>query len=274
MIFLFYLYISLLVDAYNRPLHRAMNMKGGFGSGSSSKGFGSTSNSKPLKDQGTNYFLNKTPSVSTMSAPAHIPTINLSYPKMRAVYGDPPVFEIDQVFSKELCDDYINRAEKLGVKIASQTFNGASGSKRTSTTWYLPYKEVPELLSFASSLTGLPVTHFEEPQIVRYELGQQFTWHYDAIPPSLNKNGGNRLATIIVYLNSVPSSSGGATSFKDLNIQVTPEAGKALLFFPCYADGSPDDRTMHCGQICSDTKWIAQLWVHEAEYTSVTVPRE
>ena len=52
---------------------------------------------------------------------------------------------------------------------------------------------------------------------------------------------------------------GGATTFKDLNIQVKPQKGKALIFFPCTVDGVPDDRTMHAGQVCFDTKWIAQM---------------
>ena len=47
------------------------------------------------------------------------------------------------------------------------------------------YQDVPELIAQASALTGLPSSHFEEPQIVRYEIGQQFSWHFDSIPASL-----------------------------------------------------------------------------------------
>jgi prolyl 4-hydroxylase len=103
----------------------------------------------------------------------------------------------------------------------------------------------------------MPIECFEEPQIVRYEFGQQFSWHYDAIPKSLQNSSGNRIATLLVYLNDV--KSGGATCFKDLNIQVRPVKGKALLFFPSFKDGKPDDRTMHAGQVAMDTKWIAQM---------------
>lgn len=120
----------------------------------------------------SSYFLNKSPPVARVSSPAHLPSINLEYPNMKAIFGDPPVFEIHEVFSSELCIDYISRAEKFGAKTVSQTFNSNSGSKRTSTTWFLPYKRVPELLAFASGLTGLPETHFEEPQVVpKYTLG-------------------------------------------------------------------------------------------------------
>lgn len=107
-------------------------------------------------------------------------------------------------------------------------------------------------------ILNIPIERYEEPQIVRYEMGQQFTWHYDALPASLaKKTSGQRIATVLIYLNTV--EAGGATAFKDLNIRVKPEKGKALIFFPCSLDGVPDDRTMHAGQISFDTKWIAQL---------------
>lgn len=35
---------------------------------------------------------------------------------------------------------------------------------------------------------------------------------------------------------------GGATRFDMLNLAVRPEKGKALLFFPAFADGTSDPR--------------------------------
>ena len=49
--------------------------------------------------------------------------------------------------------------------------------------------------------------------------GQQFTWHYDAIQPHLMDSSGNRVATLIVYLNDC--DSGGETVFRDLDLKVT-----------------------------------------------------
>ncbi len=45
-----------------------------------------------------------------------------------------------------------------------------------------------------------------------------------------------------MYLNDV--AAGGATRFERLDVAVTPRAGRAVLFFPAFADGSPDAR---CG---------------------------
>lgn len=187
----------------------------------------------------------------------YCPTLNMSYPGLKVLHNDPLVLEIDSFFDDRLCDEYIARAVERGERYSSQTFAANTATQRTSTTWYLKYDQVPEFLLKANQLTNKLIETYEEPQVVKYELGQQFSWHYDALPASLNKNGGQRVATLIVYLNSV--ATGGATAFKDLKLQVRPVKGKALLFFPCTADGTPDDRTMHAGQVAGDTKWIAQL---------------
>ena len=42
-----------------------------------------------------------------------------------------------------------------------------------------------------------------------------------------------------------------------------------IIFCPSAAeDGAPDERTLHAGEPTSDgeSKWIAQLWLHETSY--------
>ena len=215
---------------------------------------------KPLKNKLENNttFIPKFPNV-TEPYQNHLISLNTAYPNMRQIYYDPPIYEIDNFFTNEECLSYITRSQELGFEINSQTFSVNAASKRTSTTWFLKYSDVPELTSRAMQLLNLHIQHFEEPQVVRYEFGQQFTWHYDAIPRIQLDSSGNRLVTLLVYLNNV--TNGGSTCFKDLNIQVKPTQGKALVFFPCYRDGTNDERTMHAGQVAMDTKWIAQMYV-------------
>jgi hypothetical protein len=54
--------------------------------------------------------------------------------------------------------------------------------------------------------------------MIHIYLGEQFTWHYDAIQPHLIDASGNRMATLIVYLNDC--ESGGETAFRDLDLKV------------------------------------------------------
>jgi len=110
---------------------------------------------------------------------------------------------------------------------------------------------------------------------VRYQAGEMFSWHYDALPPG--HDGGQRAATCLVYLNDV--AEGGRTAFRDLRaggtdadgkprrVEVAPKKGRALLFFPSFADGTPDERTLHAGEPTAGEKWVAQLWLHHAPYT-------
>lgn len=128
---------------------------------------------------------------------------------------------------------------------------------------------------------GLPLEHMEEPQLVRYQAGQEFSWHYDQVPPPQLANGGQRLATLLVYLNSLPSGKGGGTVFRDLvdrngdgPLGMTPQQGSALLFFPADGKGNPDDRTLHKGEVVADgyEKRIVQVWTHERAMQAILPP--
>lgn len=205
--------------------------------------------------------------------------------QLHLLHADPPVFQIDNFFTPTECSDYMNMVdpnspmydESNVVQITSPTFAN-SVSRRTSTTWFCRYSAVSTLLAKAAHLLHVELSQFEEPQIVRYRTGEEFSWHYDEIPKNQLANGGQRLATLLVYLNDLRDGRGGGTVFRDLmpptydeksaskQLTVQPSAGKALLFFPSFKDGKPDERTLHKGEVALDKKMIAQLWVHEREY--------
>ena len=200
-------------------------------------------------------------------------------PGLRVQHLDPLVLTVDGFFTDAECDAYAARRHDpvASHQLAqSATFSAATASARTSTTWFLRYQDACPLLARASALLGRPPSHFEEPQLVHYASGQSFSWHYDAVPPTQLANGGQRLATLLVYLNDVPS--GGRTAFRDLlaggtddegrprRLEVAPKKGRALLFFPSLAHGDPDERTLHAGEPTPHEKWVAQLWLHERPY--------
>ncbi|EKX41592.1 hypothetical protein GUITHDRAFT_44480, partial [Guillardia theta CCMP2712] len=198
---------------------------------------------------------------------------------LKVVNVDPPVFCIDRFFDDSSCETYANlgvNGESTGdsIKINSATFGGSlTGSNRQSTTWFVKYSKCETLIKKALALLPeISVEQMEEPQIVRYEMGDFFNWHEDAVPKEEAANGGQRLATLLVYLNDVPASGGGMTTFKELDLKVRPEKGKALLFFPAFKDGTPDPRTLHAGSPAFDTKWIAQMWIHERPYKPAVPP--
>lgn len=68
-----------------------------------------------------------------------------------------------------------------------------------------------------------------------------------------------RLVTIFCYLNDV--KQGGETRFGDLNLEVTPQKGMAVLHFPTTVGFEQDKRTIHEGRPAIDDKWLLVTWV-------------
>ncbi|GFH49148.1 hypothetical protein CTEN210_05624 [Chaetoceros tenuissimus] len=222
-----------------------------------------------------------------------------SFSKFRVLHVDPMVLAIDDFFTSEECDKYVDLCANPEKRTSNNDAPMMSRSKtvgkdslakaqRTSTTWFHHFKSVPELMSKASRLIGLrDIDRWEEPQTVRYQQTEKFTWHLDALAPSddLESNGGQRVATLLVYLTDVGENNGGSTVFRDLNgaagdyLKVQPKKGSALLFFPA-AGGVPktpfDIRTLHAGEALSSDapadKWIAQLWLRENNSYVPTAP--
>ena len=146
----------------------------------------------------------------------------------------------------------------------------AADGIRTSSTVLLRKQRphVEPLLARISRLLGKPAEHFEDPQCSRYNIGEYYKQHFDG--PSCEEPtwrdflcyGGQRLATVLVYLNSV--GRGGETAFPLLKrgqLRISPEPGRALLFFPGNVDGTIDTRLLHEALPAGGVKYVAQVWV-------------
>jgi hypothetical protein len=220
------------------------------------------------------------------------------FSKFRVLHVDPMVVVIDDFFTAEECDKYVDlcaqpkkrtTSNDMPMQIRSKTVgkDSLAMAQRTSTTWYHHFKSVPELVAKASRLIGLDsINRWEEPQTVRYQQTEKFTWHLDALSPSetFTESGGQRAATLLVYLSDIGEDHGGSTVFRDLGgeekyLKVKPKKGSALLFFPsaCGLSDAPFDiRTLHAGEALSkdapDDKWIAQMWLRQTASYKPTAP--
>jgi prolyl 4-hydroxylase len=122
-----------------------------------------------------------------------------------------------------------------------------------------------------AALTAWPVERGEGLQVLQYEKGNEYRPHFDWFDPSLPgprkhlERGGQRVATMIMYLSDV--EQGGGTSFPEIGLQVQPKKGCAVFFGNTDANGMPDRRTLHAGEpVESGTKVIATKWLREREY--------
>lgn len=118
--------------------------------------------------------------------------------KLRLLHQSPPVLAIDNYFTQQECLDVervampssssssdVTSEEDGGgggggsnnilrpVVVESKTFALAQ-SRRTSTSWFCHYEQVPVLLAKTRHCLGIPLERMEEPQIVRYKTGQEF----------------------------------------------------------------------------------------------------
>ena len=150
--------------------------------------------------------------------------------------------------------------------LRSKTDGGVS-DVRTSRSTHLRKgtPPCPSLLSKVHALTGKPLKDMEVPQVARYESGQFYRPHYDSNDPHSsgrhNEPGGQRICTVLIYLNDV--SSGGGTRFNVLGLQLAPRKGAAVIFFPCFADGSLDTNALHEALPADDRKYVCQVWIRE-----------
>ncbi len=103
-----------------------------------------------------------------------------------------------------------------------------------------------------------------------YDVGQEFKAHTDYFDPGSPGYAehvgqrGQRSWTVMVYLNT--TRKGGATRFPHLDLDVSPQAGSALLWNNRRADGSLNEQTIHHGTpVESGFKAILTKWFRCAE---------
>eukprot|EP00435_Cladocopium_sp_Y103_P033691 s1159_g8.t1 len=75
---------------------------------------------------------------------------------------------------------------------------------------------------------------------------------------------GQRMATMLVYLSTMPEGSGGETSFGRLGVSVQPQKGTALVWPNVDETGKPERRTIHSARhVQGDkVKYAMNIWVH------------
>ena len=116
-----------------------------------------------------------------------------------------------------------------------------------------------------------PMENGEDLHILRYDIGGEYRPHYDYFPEEQagSRNhmlrGGQRVATIILYLNEV--ERGGETTFPDIGLRIHPRRGSALYFEYANELGQCDPKTLHAGTpVEKGEKWIATKWIRRGRF--------
>ena len=151
--------------------------------------------------------------------------------------------------------------------------------------------------------TSLPWYNGEAMQVLQYERGEEYTGHPDWFDDRTGsashlKNGGQRVATVLMYLSDV--DAGGETVFDKADpaaevnaygnarqaaaevaplhastcaskgLAVAPRKGDALLFWNVLPNGTADPLSVHAGCPVDGKrpKWTATKWIRAGRHSA------
>jgi prolyl 4-hydroxylase len=215
-----------------------------------------------------------------------VPTIDLAGSPRRIDAGDrwvdvithlnhPRVVVLGNLLSAEECDAIIESAKpRLARSLTVQTATGGEelNPDRTSNGMFFNRGQTPEVTALEeriARLVGWPVENGEGLQVLHYRPGAEYKPHYDYFDPdepgtpTILKRGGQRVATLVMYLNE--PTRGGGTTFPDVGLEVAPVRGHAVFF--SYDRPHPSTRTLHGGApVLEGEKWVATKWLREGEF--------
>lgn len=178
-------------------------------------------------------------------------------------------FLLTKLITPEHCQKIINLS--VNKLIESEVVGGNIKSVRNSKQCWISKHDpiVSPIFEAVSKAFDIPFANAEDLQVVRYEPGQFYNEHHDSCCDNSTKcnefasRGGQRKLTVLIYLND--KFTAGKTRFKNLNLEIKPDTGDAIVFYPLARGTSKcHPLALHAGMpVESGEKWIANLWYRE-----------
>jgi prolyl 4-hydroxylase len=193
---------------------------------------------------------------------------------LQAMYN-PRVVVFGGLLSDEECDALIELAKPRlarSLTVAIKTGGEEVNADRTSNGMFFQRGEnelVRTIEARIARLVDWPEENGEGLQVLHYVPGAEYKPHYDYFDPNepgtptILKRGGQRVATIVMYLGE--PDKGGGTTFPDVHLEVAPKRGNAVFF--SYERPHPSTKTLHGGSpVLAGEKWIATKWLRERRF--------
>lgn len=184
----------------------------------------------------------------------------------------PVIAVFDNVLSDEECEELIRLARNSmapSTVVERRTGKSRMSRIRTSSGTFLrdDTSGVTQCVNRRiAELMQMPMENGEDLQILHYQAEQEYKPHhdyfdpFDTSTPHLLARGGQRVSTLVMYLNDV--ARGGETAFPDLGLSVSPRKGSAVYFEYCNDLGQLDQKTLHAGApVLEGEKWAATKWM-------------
>jgi prolyl 4-hydroxylase len=169
--------------------------------------------------------------------------------------------------------EYIITTAKKSFK-ESQVVSGSNqGVRKSKTTWlYTDDPTIKNIIQRICDLTNNDITHCEPLQVVQYEPGGYYNDHHDACCDDDPKctdfvqNGGQRILTVLIYLND--EFTGGATHFSKIQKDIKPDKYGAIIFKPLEENSNKcHPLALHRGTpVKTGVKYICNVWIREGRF--------
>ena len=189
--------------------------------------------------------------------------------------ANPRIVLFGNLLSREECEALIGEAKPRMARsktVETKTGGEEVNASRTSEGMFFQRGEnaiVKKLEARIAKLVNWPLENGEGLQILHYGPGAEYKPHYDYFDPAepgtatITKRGGQRVGTLVVYLNN--PSKGGGTVFPDIHLEVGPRQGNAVFF--SYDRPHASTKTLHGGSpVIAGEKWIATKWLRQGEF--------
>lgn len=189
--------------------------------------------------------------------------------------ANPRVVVFGNLLSEQECEELVALAQPRlarSLTVATKTGGEEVNADRTSNGMFFQRGEnelVRRIEARIAELLNWPVENGEGLQILHYGSGTEYKPHYDYFDPAepgtptILKRGGQRVATLVMYLRE--PDKGGGTVFPDVHLEVAPKRGNAVFF--SYERAHPSTRTLHGGApVLAGEKWIATKWLRERRF--------
>lgn len=160
--------------------------------------------------------------------------------------------------------------------VVSADGEGMTHHGRTGSNTWLPHNTNDVILGVAQRLSDtvrIPLENAEPFQVVHYEVGQEYDYHWDSFDISDEeynekylKTGGQRLVTALGYLRDVPK--GGETGFNRLGVNVQPKQGTVVIWYNVEPDTNKREiLSQHAGlPVLEGEKYAFNLWFRESKF--------
>jgi prolyl 4-hydroxylase len=188
---------------------------------------------------------------------------------------NPRVVVFGSLLSDEECNALIESAKpRLARSLTVETKTGGEevNADRTSNGMFFQRGEtelIRKIEARIARLVNWPEENGEGIQVLHYRPGTEYKPHFDYFDPSepgtptILKRGGQRVATLVMYLGE--PEKGGGTVFPDAQLEVAPKRGNGVFF--SYERPHPSTKTLHGGSpVLAGEKWIATKWLRERRF--------